>query len=269
MFEANKEKEAMAKAIENPLPDVSAWITESLRLTAFHRLGPQQDDRRWWEAIAGADPESKNLKPREGGFEITGPYSGAVLTLKADLLRFDWLLTAAFSLDKPAADFPTIGPFPKALQDFLPGMNKWLTQAPPIFRLAFGAVVLQPVEDRISGYKALAPYLSSVELDPDNSSEFSYSINRHRKAEAFEGMHINRLSRWSVGHFQAMMVAMVVGQGARTDAVPGKGLHALRVELDINTDPTRNDPLPKDKLPALFDYLVSLGQEILAKGDKK
>lgn len=259
----------MAQTLTDKLPDLSAWTTETLRLTAYHQLGRQKDDNGWWETIVGVAPESKNLKLREGGYEVAGSHAGAVLTLKADLMRFDWLLTPAISLDRLAVGFPTIGPLPDALNAFLPLMRAWLTKAPPVFRLAFGAVVLQPVEDRIKGHRALAPYLPCIELDPEHSSEFSYSINRHHKADAFGGMHINRLSRWSVGHFQAMMLTMIVGQSGRSDAVPGQTLDALRVELDINTDAERKESLPQDQLPALFDHLAILGQEILEKGDKK
>ena len=259
----------MATATTDRLPDLSVWTTETLRLTAFHQQGPQNDDNGWWQDIAGAPPESKNLKPREGGYEVTGPYGGAALTLRADLMRFDWLLTAAISLDKPMVEYPTIGPLPDALNTFLPRMIAWLPKAPALSRLAFGAVVLRPVEDRISGYKALTPYLPCVELDPEHSSEFSYSINRHYKADAFDGMHINRLSKWSVGHFQAMRLTVIAGQGSRTGAVPGQELHALRLELDINTDAARREPLPQARLPALFDQLVKLAKEIVEKGDKK
>lgn len=253
------------------LPELSAWKTEMLRLTAFHQLGPQLDDHGWWETVVGTAPESKSVKPREGGFEVSGPLGTGVLALRANPFRYDWLYTAAISLDKPPGEFPTIGLLPETLTVFVPLMVAWFATAPQTHRLAFGTAVLQPVEDRVTGYKLLDGYLPSISIDPENSSEFSYSINRHRKAHDFDDIHVNRISRWSVIRLQPMMINMTIlsGQRGTTDAVQGQALEALRLELDMNTAAERTQLLPTNQLPALFTYLVNLGKEIIEKGDIK
>ena len=260
----------MAKASKK-LAELSTWKTEMLRLTAFHRLGPQSDDNGWWESTVGAPPESKNLKPREGGLEVSGPVGTGVLTLRINPFRYDWIYTASFSLEGPPTDFPTIGQFPDALAVFLPLMNSWLGTSPETHRIAFGTTVLHPVTDRISGYKLLGQYLPSVILDPENSSEFSYSINRHWKASEFENIHINRISKWAVAHIQPVQISMTMGLGQKTiaDSVQGTGLHAMRVEIDINTDADRQEPLLGSQLQDYFKYLEKLGEEIILKGDVK
>ncbi len=256
----------MPKAIATKLPDPSEWVTEALRLSAFHQLGPQKDDHDWWETIVGATPESKNLKPREGGYEVSGSHARGLLTLKADAVRFDWLYTANPPIDKPPAGVVNAGPLADALEVFLPLMRTWLANVPAVHRLAFGAVVRQHVENRIEGYKLLDAYLPYIELDIEHSSEFSYSINRHRTADAFEGLHINRLSKWSVAHFQQLTLMLV---GGKADSVPGQAFDALRLELDINTDGERKEALKQDQLPSLLDYLANLAKEISEKGDIK
>lgn len=253
------------------LPELSAWKTEMLRLTVFHQLGPQLDDHGWWETVVGTAPESKSVKPREGGFEVSGPLGTGVLTLRANPFRYDWLYSAAISLDKLPGEFPTVGPLPEALTVFVPLMVAWFATGPQAHRLAFGTAVLQSVEDRVTGYKLLDGYLPSITMDPDNSSEFSYSINRHRKAHDFDDIHVNRISKWSVIRLQSMMISMnmLIGQQATTDAAQGQALEALRLDLDINTDAERTQLLPTNQLPGLFRHLVDLGKEIIEKGDIK
>ena len=253
------------------LPELSAWKAEMLRLTVFHKLGPQSDDQGWWQTVAGAAPESKNSKPREGGYEVSGPMGPGVLTLRGDPFRFDWLYTAPISLDTPLVGIPTVGPLTEALTVFLPLMQSWLPLAPPTHRVAFGTVAMQPVDDRVAGYRLLDKYLPSITMDPENSSEFSYSINRHRKVEGFGNLHINRLSKWSVLRFQpfAINVNAIAGQHGTANSVQGAAHEALRLELDMNTDAQRTQPYDANQLPALFAYLVDLGKEILENGDIK
>ena len=255
---------------KSELPSLDHWNVESLRLSAFHHLGPQVDDHGWWEAIVGAQPESKNMKPRDGGYEITGPFSNGLLILKADFLRFDWLYSAAINVERPPATFPSLGPFPEACDTFVAAMKKWLPSAPDLRRLAFGAVVLQDAKDRVSGYELADGYLHAVELDPAGSSEFSYSINRPRSVPDLNEIRINRLSRWSVARFQPIMAMMIQGvQGPQTSTMAGDAMNAVRVELDINTDPELASPLPKEQLASTFDRLIAFGREILEKGDIK
>lgn len=251
------------------LPALSAWNVEILRLTAFHVPGTQTSDNNWWEDVTKSIPESKTMKPREGGFEVSGPYGGGALTLKADLIRFDWLLTPLISQDAPTPGVPTTGPLPDAMKTFTSLIQAWLPKTPNIIRLAFGAVVSQEVPDRVAGYNLLNNYLPAIELDPEGSTEFSYSINRPRSVTILGGMKINRLSKWSVGRFQAMTLTKVIGQPAITSSLLGDSIHALRLELDINTDEQRNEPLPIASLPELFDCITEFGEEIVQKGDVK
>lgn len=261
---------AASKKAESKLPKLELWKVETLRLTAFHHLGTQGSDNDWWETTVGAQPESKTMKPRDGGYEVTGPFSNGILMLKADILRFDWLYSAAINVERPIAMLPSLGAFPEACDTFVTLVKKWLPIAPDLRRIAFGAVVLQDVTDRVAGYELADRYLHAVDIDPEGSSEFSYSINRARTVSEFDELRINRLSRWSVARFQPM-TAMVVGgqQGPQTSTVFGDAVNAVRVELDINTDADRTIPLPKQHFTSMFVRLVQFGTEILEKGDIK
>lgn len=259
----------MQKQLAVPMPDGSGWFAESLRLTVFHQLSPQQDDNGWWEEVAGAQPESKNLKPREGGYEVSGPCFGGVLTLKALPGRFDWYLATPNSMESPPGLPPGVGMLPDALAIFVPAMKKWLAKEVPITRVAFGAVFMQSVADRIAGYKLLDAYLPSVEIDWEHSSEFLYQINRHHNSKMLDELHINRISKWTVALFQPMVLSIGAVQVPSASALTGDPIHALRLEVDINTDVARQSVMPGEKMPELFEYLVTLGREIAIRGDIK
>src|SRR5436190_1193852 len=89
----------------------------------------------------------------------------------------------------------------------LPPLEAW--QVAPITRLAFGAVLAQPTEDRHSGYVQIAKYLPSIRLDVDGSSDFLFQINRPRPSRVgIENLLINRLARWSVLIFKTFGVTL-------------------------------------------------------------
>ena len=248
------------------LPDLSAWEILSLRLTAFHAAVPQTTDNNWWEEATKSVPESKTMKPREGGYEISGPYGGGALTLKADHVRFDWLLQPLISPDKLIAGLPTAGLLPDTLKTFTLLVQEWLPKAPNINRIAFGADVVQKVADRVTGYNLISKYLPAVTLDPEGSTEFSYSINRPRTLSEMNGIKINRLSKWSVAYFQSLTLSLVMGQPS-VQRPSGDAIHALRLEIDTNTDELRSDPFPNSMLPELFGILTKFSEEILREGD--
>ena len=93
--------------------------------------------------------------------------------------------------------------------EFVTLMSRWLEfdTGPSLRRLAFGAVLLHPAENRVEGYRKIQPYLQHVTMQPEESSDFLYQINRPREAEvAISGLQINRVSKWSVGRMQLITV---------------------------------------------------------------
>ena len=56
------------------------------------------------------------------------------------------------------------------------------------------------------GYRELGRFLPAVRLDED-SSDFSYQINRPRRSTVIPELSVNRLSKWSVGKFQAFVAS--------------------------------------------------------------
>jgi hypothetical protein len=144
----------------------------------------------------------------------------------------------------------------------------WLNDAPALQRIAFGAILRLPVNDRIFGYQKLASYLHHVDLDPVGSTEFLYQINRPRKSKSgVENLSINRLSKWSVAFTQQATYTVQDPQAAQFQLTGlQKDIHC-RLELDINTVPDIEGDFAAKDAQQIFNELVDLGREIATNGD--
>ena len=141
-----------------------------------------------------------------------------------------------------------------------------MDNCPELQRLAFGAVLLQPVEDRISGYSLLDAYLPTVNLDGEGSQGFLYQINRPRRG-AIEDQPINRLCKWSV---QTRTIAGMMIEGQGIQPLPS-GAHtsmSCRLELDINTNGDFTGKFSGEKALEVLRILRDFAIEIATEGDK-
>lgn len=183
-------------------------------------------------------------------------------------VRIDWNWNKLLTDDVPDA-IPVIGPLPEAIETFKNAMKKWIDYQIPTRRLAFGAVLLQPVENAVDGYKRIQEYVESVKLDIDHMSEFMYQINRSRPSTTgVADLVINRLTQWSVVEFRPISVHAVLGSPGDQSVISSGDAHrAFRLGLDINTKPENVDELPPDKMSDIFSELVEMGLEIAEKGD--
>ena len=221
----------------------------------------------WWTDLVGEPSENRIAQPRRGGQHEEGPFEGGKLVLRVEPTRIDWLFTPIGQREPELEGIPPVGPFPHLLDAFLRVMRRWfeLETCPPVQRLAFGAILLQRVEDRQTGYRQIAAYLPSIQLDPEGSSDFSYQINRPREsASGVSGLRINRLSKWSVASWLSQELSI------RPESVRhsrGQPFFACRLEVDVNTAQDFQDELSRAQLPRIFQELVDLGQEIVNRGD--
>ncbi|HLF84261.1 MAG TPA: hypothetical protein VI837_08815 [Blastocatellia bacterium] len=175
--------------------------------------------------------------------------------------RIDCVLSAR---ENEALAFNLIARFSEALESFKTIAIRLLASSPNLIRLAFGAALLQPSDTRAIGYQQLAAFLPYVRLDPENSSDFLYRINRRRASKVVEGAEINRLSTWSVAALvNAQIPLLPAGKAVFTTEC-----FASRVELDINTAQEWKADLPNDLLESLFQELTELAIEIAEQGDR-
>jgi len=247
---------------------LGGWKAQGLRVTLFPGSWEAPKDLNWWAQVAGSEPESRTTKAHQGLTEESGPLADCQLQLAIHPTRVEWVLTPQSQPEDQQVTLATLGPLEHALRVFCPAMERWLGLAtcPPSNRLAFGAMLLLPVEDRIRGYRQLAEFLGHVQLDPQASSDFLYQINRRRPSfTAVTGLVINRLSTWSVMTWQtgqALLQGVEIAKPVKID----QGF-ACRLALDINTAPEFQGQLPAEQLQHVFRELVDLGVEIAHKGD--
>lgn len=246
------------------LPPISAWQVERLRLTAFPPPMTKISQPPWWADLVGYPPETVVSRPKVGLHREEGVFEGRKLFLQIQPERIDWILTPVVPEEMPETP-PSAGPFPDALKSFVNLMERWLEVCLPITRLAFGAVLFQPVADQRAGYVQIAKYLPSLKLDPD-TSDFLYQINRPRDSTSgVPGLRINRLTKWSILLFQGFDVTLAKKELTTVGYAVEES--ACRLELDINTVPESAAELPRETLPRVSQELVHLGQEIATKGD--
>lgn len=248
--------------------DSTVWQSELLRLTVFPSPSNAKVNSSWWSELLGQAPDTEVSRPRLGTTRVEGPFGNGKLVLDIKPTRIDWLFVPINLEDDEVGEFPTIGLFDKALPLFSELMNRWfgLESCPVVQRLAFGAVLVQPVSDRKVGYQRIAQYLSSVQLDTDNSHDFAYQINRPRLSQSSiaANLRVNRLMKWSV---VALSVKQVSMDGESLIVQAEKPAFACRLELDINTTQDFSGEITRYQMPQLFEELLSLGQEIAANGD--
>jgi hypothetical protein len=241
--------------------------TENLRLSVFFAPGHERVvDPHWWTELTGVDPETRTSQPGRGILQEAGAVGERYgLILNNQPGRADWLLVAKQEEGVP----PTIkwaGPLSETLAFFCGLMNKWLTTAPPISRLAFGAAVHIPTESREEAYQKLIEYLPRIWIDPAGSTDFFYQINRPRNSLVVDGLRIHRLSKWASA-IQAS-IQLPIGQLAATQtAIVQKGPISCRIEVDINTDPEFVRPFSGAESGPIFEELTRLGAEIISEGD--
>ncbi|MGO8898441.1 MAG: hypothetical protein ACLQU5_08830 [Isosphaeraceae bacterium] len=155
--------------------------------------------------------------------------------------------------------------FPEATETFRNALRTWLEDQPNVARLALGAIVKLPVDDREAGYGRISDYLP-FDVDPVRSSDFMYQINRARQSTVLPEVTVNRLSKWSVGRL--VRAAVILDQVPVTVSIHEVSQSSsCRLELDINTSPNSPFPLPSARLPALFDEFVDWAREIITEGD--
>ena len=247
---------------------IAAWDVESLRLTAFPIPASPIEDVGWWESLMGEPPEVEVVRPREGGKRMEGTFEHGRLVIQTSPARID-LLAIPSPAQEATSGFLKIGKFEQILGRFDEVMHRWLTldSCPEIQRVAFGAVLLSPVDSKVSGYRQLAAYLPSVTIDPEHSTELFYQINRPREsATGIPDLKINRLSKWSVAQISTAGLVLEPARILYHD-VP-QGYLACRLELDINTAAERREPLPREIVSNVWQELLNLGREIVIDGDQ-
>lgn len=243
---------------------VSDWQVETLRLTVFPSDITAVSMSKLWDSVIGQDPDSIHFQRDViDAREVRFGNGRMVLAKQTD--RIDWRYLSIED-NSNSVQLPIIGKLEEELNTFADLANTWLV-SPDLLsmnRLAFGAVLLRPVNTVEDGNLFLEGKLSNMNLE--GVRDFNYQVNRRRKSQIDPEIEINRLSKWNVYSGQLVTVAIDPIRGQQVSTTTGLSI-ASRLELDINTFPERSGPLPPHKLSALFGELIDMGLEVSERGD--
>lgn len=241
--------------------DAIVWQVESFRLTSFPTPAKEFKAENLWQDVIGEPSENTIVRAREGFRQDDGRFNGRKVVLGTQPIRIDWLMGP-----NEEDGETTIGTFQDSLDLFLELMSRWLKISPPLRRLAFGTILVFPVDSRKAGYEVLGNYLPNVKLDPVGTSDFLYQINRPRISQSqISELMINRLTKWSV--LKRGLARFELSPDAQVALFPSSETLSCRLELDINTSGEYQGELAVDKLSNIFNELVGLTKEIALRGD--
>jgi hypothetical protein len=241
------------------------WETSLLRATAFPTGPLDLASVKWWEVATGRSSESKNIRTGIGQLIEVGTVDDKVLQLQIQPGRIDWVL--ALKDDPESEKFSSLGDFDKSSNYFRELIVKWLEQAPPLNRIAFGAVLSIPTKNESEAMETISRFLPYVKIDWSGVRDFIFQMNLPQPCATFPGLGaINRLVKWQNVVRQKVIATLSPPLQAPVATTQEP---AAQCELDISTAVSTETAfkLPPDQLKALFAELVQHAAEVMPKGD--
>ena len=244
----------------------SQWQVESVRCTVFPDRSESFDPTNWWVDVLDEQPDQVTTQPIEGKFKAQGAERGGALELSVQPLRIQWTLQPnPPDMQGETWEIPNVGGIER-VSEFVAIVTRWLPIAPILSRLAFGAVLLDVVDDRKTGYDRLDRMLPNVDVDSSAMRDFLYQVNRRRASKVISGIQVNRLTKWSVATISPMSI-QIDGSQQTIQRKLAEPIEALRLEVDINNVPSPDYIFSSDDAVRLFEELTAMGLEISEIGD--
>lgn len=243
------------------------WKCLELRLTAFPRNPFVEFTSGFWENVTLEKPEIQNLQPKKHILHEDGIYGENKLLLDITPGRIDLKFSADFKNTPESEELATLGDIDSNLSVFSKLADSMFknNRFPEIKRLAFGIVLINPVESLEEGYKELKEMLQdSITINFEDTSDFLFQFNKkvHHTLDD-EDLILNKLRRHSVQKWSFIQFVNDI----QTNNFTNKDLFATRLELDINSAAERIKPISKESLGSLYNKLVELGNTIIS-GDE-
>jgi len=249
---------------------IDFWQAEMIRLTLFTIDSIPIDTMKglnWIEQITGSMPDSQNSEPKIIRYEESGKINdniNLIISMQKD--RIDFVIAPLINTNFSLSDVPNIGLFNSDLNAYIDLILELFPKIDfKIKRIAYGAKLFGKVIDKVDGYKKISSYVKDLKIDPINSYDLNYTINKPRQ-ENIENqtMFINRLSKWAVLTRKLFAVHIDSLKEQETDT-----LHACSLELDVNTDQNSTQAIEKNMLKKISNKLANLAIEISQSGDIK
>lgn len=239
---------------------MTEWFALTVRLSVF--VTPDTTaPATLWRNVVGDEPETSIFQRASATRIESGPFAEGKLALQIQPARIDW--THEPLGIGAGGQAPVLGTFPIASEPLLKLGHRWVESDwfPATQRIALGLVLISPISDRETGYRALTHFVDGVPTAPD-ATDFLYQVNRPRALRVgIDGLEMNRLSRWSVGAYK--MVTM----NAAGHPIESALVSHLRLELDVNTSADFQGVLPREKIGNVINDLFDGAKEISEQGN--
>ena len=137
---------------------LKSWQVENLRLTSFPSEIPDEAiGTSWWMDIFNQRPDTTRVLRNISGQQEEGLFEDGKLLLTVQPTRIDWLYTISIDQGTDIEGIVTLGSLPDALGKFGEQIEKWFSSetCPDAKRLAFGALLLHPVDNLQNGYRII------------------------------------------------------------------------------------------------------------------
>jgi hypothetical protein len=240
------------------------WQASSLRIALFTQQAlPLTTDV--FTAFAGEQPDRQEDRPKEGVRRQIGRMEDAQLCANITPIMVDFVIGP---LPQTAENLMggvllTFGELKSELAKFERKVLAWL----PKWEVATTRVSLvvqarAPASSTTAAYEILRDNLSSVRVRPGEMSDFNFRVNWKAKTSNIPEGYYNRLTTWNALKFK---ITAAGGLGAPEVALQEKDF--AQVEMDINTPAERAEPLPRDKLSAIYKDLFELAIKISDTGE--
>lgn len=244
----------------------SYWKVEHLRATTFVPDVPNVQDfptEEWWSSVVGRTSDER-VQRNDGSMEQHSVADGRLVALGVKQGRIDWTRRALRHSSETVA---VLGSLKDALPPFRDMVNRWLGDCPPVYRMAFGAGLVNPMDDREKGFEELTEVLPQLDLRSTPVSDFNYRINRPRTSRINAAITINRLATWSLSLIRNVRLKSNSVRPPRI--VDQTSQYIFQLDLDVNTAGRSQElsELTGEALQQVFSELAMLGTEIANQGD--
>lgn len=249
------------------------WLAEQLRFTIFPKTPIFSSDVLvdWAFALTNKHPDEIKSKPAEVFYSANG--SGTFeefnynYLIESQIDRIHFRMVGDPTSESISSPWIALGLLDKIIKPFssiankIISLNAWPNE---VKRIAFGTYLLFPVDDRQHGYAELDKLLKYINMDPQNSSDFIFQINRPKSSSYGK---INRLSKWLTAINSGPILIKQEDQKINAQ-VSSNPSYAVKAILDISTFPS-DKPIATscEKQIEILNLLVAMAFEIADKGD--
>jgi hypothetical protein len=238
------------------------WQVESLRASLFSaRDIPISDED--WRAIYGQS-DNYSRQSMQGGYIYSAKFGDSQLSLSNINRRVDIIQSASPPVEPTNVAFPSVGAWDAVRDRFATMAKAWIVRKEiSVARIAFGVILLAPMDSKIHAYDTLKALLSSVKVDSENMRDLLYRINWPSTSGVVDTLLLNRITSWSALEFYLARVEL----GAVPSTIAQDRGYALRLEIDNNTDSAQSEPFDNRKVIPILQELISLASESVVNGE--